>query len=146
MSHFVATLKEVLLERKVTLRELSNKTSIPLRTLYDMGKFNPTIPNALKIVDYFSSSLDYFENKNSIFICSYNKLYTVEFYKNLIKELKIKKISQAKLCRDVGISESCFKRWKRGVLPTYENLIAIAIYLDCSIDELIGRNYLLSNN
>lgn len=142
MSHFVDTLQDVLLENNMTLKDLSRHLSIPTRTIYDLKNFNPTIQNALLIVDYFSSSLDYFEKRINIFQCDFNENYNINFYENLIKELKIQNISQAKLCREIHISQSCFKRWKIGVLPTYENLILITSYLVCSIDQILGRNYM----
>lgn len=142
MSHFVDTLQDVLLENNMTFKDLSRHLPIPTRTIYDLKKFNPTIQNALLIVDYFSSSLDYFEKRIDIFQCDFNKNYNINFYENLIKELKIQNISQAKLCREIHISQSCFKRWEKGVLPTYENLILITNYLVCSIDQILGRNYI----
>lgn len=83
MSQFVETLKDVLIEKNMTIKDLSKYLTIPERTLYDIKNYNPTIKTALKIVYYFSS-------------------------------------------------------W---VLPNNDNLITICNYLDCSIDEILGRKY-----
>lgn len=53
------------------------------------------------------------------------------------------KITINKICSDLGFSTTNFERWAKGMLPTYENLIAIVDYLDCSIDEILGRNYII---
>lgn len=145
MSYFVESLKDLLLEKGMTLKDLSHELPIPERTLYDCKKFNPTIKNALIIVDYFFSSLDYFERRHNYQVCVFDRNYKIKFYENLIVELQKQKLSQAKLCRETHISESCFKRWKRGVLPTYENLVLISNYLECSIDNLLGRKYEIKN-
>lgn len=141
MSQFVETLKDVLIEKNMTIKDLSKYLTIPERTLYDIKNYNPTIKTVLKIVYYFSSSLDYFEQKHDIFLCNYIKNYKILFYENLIYQIKKQNLSQTKLCHDINISISCFKRWKHGVLPNYDNLITICNYLDCSIDEILGRKY-----
>lgn len=53
--------------------------------------------------------------------------------------MKIQNIKKISLCKDLGISHSSIDRWSTGILPTYSNLIALAEYLDCSIDKLLGR-------
>ena len=55
MSQFVETLKDVLIEKNMTIKDLSKYLTIPERTLYDIKNYNPTIKTALKIVYYFSS-------------------------------------------------------------------------------------------
>lgn len=90
MSQFVETLKDVLIEKNMTIKDLSKYLTIPERTLYDIKNYNPTIKTALKIVDYFSSSLDYFEQKHDIFLCNYIKTYKILFHENLIYQKKAK--------------------------------------------------------
>lgn len=139
MSYFVETLNEILEDKNISKLELSKLIKIPEGTIYNLKRFNPTIENALLIVDYFSSSLDYFEKKTDKFDYEYNKNYKINFYINLRTIMKEQNITKVKLCDDLGISHSSIERWAKGILPTYANLVAIAEYLDCSIDKLVGR-------
>ncbi len=139
MLYFIETLNEVLEDKGLSRAEFSRLININSGTIYNLKKYNPTIQNALLIVDYFSSSFDYFEKKTDKFNCSFNKDYTISFYKNMRVIKKEQNITKVKLCKDLGISHSSLDRWASGTLPTYANLISIADYLDVSIDKLLGR-------
>ncbi len=139
MLYFVETLNEILEDKNISRAEFSKLINLKPRTIYNLKKYNPTIQNALMIVDYFSSSLDYFEKKTDEFNCSFNKNYKINFYSIMRNIMKAQNITKVKLCEDLGISHSSLDRWATGILPTYSNLIAIADYLDVSIDKLLGR-------
>lgn len=139
MSNFDETLKELLEDRNLSKSELSTIIGIPVSTIYNLKRFNPTVENAILIADYFSSSLDYFEKKTNELNYHYNKAYKINFYNNLRNIMKEQSIKKVKLCDDLGISHSSIERWAKGILPTYANLILVAEYLDISIDKLLGR-------
>lgn len=144
MSNFVDTLKEVLCEKELSRREIAKITELKnSRLIYNLNNYNPKIETALKIVDFLGSSLDYFERKIDYFSCDYNKDYKINFFENLDKARKQQKIKVKTLCEETGIGESTYYDWKNGKLPQYENLITVANYLDCSIDELLGRHYVI---
>lgn len=49
-------------------------------------------------------------------------------------------ISAYKIAKETGISQGLMNEYKNGIkLPTIQNLIKIADYLDCSVDYLLGR-------
>lgn len=51
-----------------------------------------------------------------------------------------KQLTAYKVAKDAGISQGLMNEYKNGVkLPTIQNLIKIADYLDCSVDYLLGR-------
>ena len=139
MIYFVETLKEVLSDKGISLLQFSKDIGMPANTLYNLKLYNPTVDNALKIVDYFSSSLDYFERKCDTFKCAFE--YQSNFYECLRGEMEKQNISISKICKDLNFSYTTLERWAKGILPTYENLIRISNYLDCSIDEILGRFY-----
>lgn len=62
---------------------------------------------------------------------------------NIINILKEKNISAYKICKETGISESLFSKWKKN--PTSDissnTLVKIASFLNCSIDYLISFNH-----
>ena len=43
------------------------------------------------------------------------------------------------VARKVGLSNATATKWKNGAIPNGETLCAIADYLDCSVDYLLGR-------
>ena len=139
MSNFYETLLEILNEKGITILNFASKIQIPPTTLYDLKYYNPTIQNALKIVDYFETSLDYFEKRTDKFNYPYNHNYKITFYTNLDNALKQQGITKVKFTNDLGFSISNFARWEKGILPTYANLLDMSSYLNYSIDELLGR-------
>jgi transcriptional regulator with XRE-family HTH domain len=65
------------------------------------------------------------------------------FSDNLTQFLHNKNITAYKLAKDIGISNGIISAWKNSAsLPSGENLLKIANYLGCSIDELLGREVL----
>ena len=141
MSNFINTFTDILLEKGMTKTELSKLSGIPLGTLLGIGNSNPTVLTALKVVDFFNSSLDYFEQKIDFVNCKFAKDYKICFFNNLKNLLKCTNTSIKKFCKDTGIGRSSYYDWQNGTLPQYENLVITANYFNCSIDELLGRNY-----
>ena len=53
---------------------------------------------------------------------------------------KQRDISQEQLAQGIGVTQGAVSQWEAGVFnPSIENLIAIAKFLDCPIDDLIDR-------
>ncbi len=54
--------------------------------------------------------------------------------------LQRRNITGYRIAKDTGISQGLMAEYNRGEkLPTINNLIKIADYLDCSVDYLLGR-------
>lgn len=142
MSYFKESLKEIMQINDLKTADVAKLSGVSERTLRDLKNFNPNIFTALKIVDAFESSLDYFEKKTDVFKSSYNKDYSINFAENLNRILKEQNISYYKLGKSIGISDNTVSRLKQGKnLPSYSTLVDIANFLDCSIDELVGRKH-----
>ncbi len=58
-----------------------------------------------------------------------------------IKELRQEKnISQAKLAKEIGVSQKAIDYWERGVNePKASYVIALAEYFDVSCDYILGK-------
>lgn len=69
MLYFVETLNEILQDKNISKLEFAKLINLPTGIIYNLKRYNPTIETALLIVDYFNSSLDYFERKNDTFHC-----------------------------------------------------------------------------
>lgn len=62
------------------------------------------------------------------------------FTDRFVKILQIRNITPYKIAKDTNISQGLMGEYKQGKkIPTVQNLIKIADYLDCSIDYLVGR-------
>ena len=61
MTNFVEKLKELRLERRLTLKELSSLLDMPLTTYanYEQGKREPSIATLKLICDFYDVSADY---------------------------------------------------------------------------------------
>lgn len=62
----------------------------------------------------------------------------MQLYKNIEQICKDKNIPVAKLEREAGIPNGTLRRWGT-ISPGIKSVIAVADYLDVSIDELCGR-------
>lgn len=62
------------------------------------------------------------------------------FTDRFMQTLQSKKLTAYKVAKETGISQGLMNEYKNGIkLPTVQNLIKIADYLDCSVDYLLGR-------
>lgn len=64
--------------------------------------------------------------------------FATNFAKNLTYLRKSKKISMQQLADEIGLSRATLSHYENGNrLPEFENIIKLALYFECSIDELI---------
>lgn len=62
------------------------------------------------------------------------------FTETFVKILQTKDITAYKVAKGTGISQGLMNEYKNGVkLPSIDNLVKIADYLNCSVDYLLGR-------
>lgn len=58
----------------------------------------------------------------------------------LKKIRKLHHISQIELAQEIGVTQGAVSHWESGdAKPTLENLIAIAKFFGCKIDDLIDK-------
>lgn len=57
-----------------------------------------------------------------------------------VQFIQDKEITPYRIAKETGISQGLMNEYKNGKkLPTLQNLVKIADYLDCSVDYLLGR-------
>lgn len=62
------------------------------------------------------------------------------FKDRFVQYIQSKRVTAYRVAKETGISQGLMNEYKNGVkLPTVQNLIKIADYLDCSVDYLLGR-------
>ena len=52
---------------------------------------------------------------------------------------KEKKLTQAEVAKEVGLSARCYQDLELGAKPGFDNLLHIADFYDVSVDWLMGR-------
>jgi len=139
MSKFSDNLYEIMKERKITVGELADMSGVKAERIYDYKIHEPSLISAIKIADALHLSLDYLAGREIEPSFVPRKDWKINFYDNLVRFLETQNIPKRHLCYALKYSTACFTLWKNGALPLFSTLIEISNYLDCSIDELIGR-------
>lgn len=58
----------------------------------------------------------------------------------LKKIRKLHHISQIELAQEIGVTQGAVSQWESGsAKPTLENLVAIARFFGCKVDDLIDK-------
>lgn len=79
------------------------------------------------------------EKSNNEVRASYPRRYRAQFGENLKKKLKERRISQATLAKEMGVSRTCVGFWCNGqTIPGYERLAQLARFLETSPRRLLG--------
>ena len=141
LSNLSDTLNELKDLRGFTEQSLADGSGIPVSCIsqYMRGKQAPYVDSLIKLADFLHCSIDYLLGKSDD--CS-EKIYTTcPPFAERIKELQKKKnFTAKKIYSAEGLSKTSYYEWRRGQsLPTLENLVNLAKVLDCSIDEVLGR-------
>lgn len=69
-----------------------------------------------------------------------NVQYDLQLIENRIMSIAtIKGLSKNKLLMEVKLNKSIFDNMKKGRIPSVDKIHAIADYLDCPVDYLLGR-------
>ena len=136
MSNFFETLLEIMEEKNVSINDLENDNILAPNAFYNFKKYTPSLLNILKIANYLEISLDYLlGNTNVNNFRKYKQ--TQNIYPKLVELMKINKISQVKICNEVGITRSNFSKWKYGSVPKFSTLIQLAEVIGENIDKFL---------
>ena len=105
---------------------------------------NGTIPitsNVVKICDYFNCSIDFITGLSNDFNNpNLKKGFNQScFYPEYERLLKLNHTNHFQLSKLNIVTETSLSLWKKGSLPKFEVLIAIAYELGGSIDKMLGR-------
>ena len=131
-----------LMGKDTSVKDLQVYFGFKSTSLIYMWKNNTCMPSFLhliKLADYFKINIDYLlDISENMEIVEPKKL--PKFSEHLKKIIKQQKSSQYKLIQDNIISAGHINSWLNiGSLPSAENLIKLAEYLNVTIDELVGR-------
>lgn len=142
MEKFAEILKDIIIDKNLNDSDIAKESGV---SATQIGKYKkgviPTLDVAIRLASYFGCSLDYLfgindERKTKYVGCNYDISNFVFRYENLLKE---NNITHWKFSKSCNLSESSLRRWKKGDIPSIQNLMIIAKELSSSIDYLVGR-------
>ena len=138
MKSFIDLVKGVLEEQNISVQEFYNSGIITKNTFYKYRQWDPGLGTVLKIANYLKVSVDYLfelddENK-------FEKPYVYDskkFVDNLLFFIRNKKISCRQFCREMFFTHNAIANWRSGKAPQMRNLLEMAKYFNCSMDDLL---------
>ncbi len=136
---FAENLKDLLIDKGITLKELANNTGLKLNSLYYNLKNDvpPDAEIAIVLSEYFNCSVNYLlglDDKINFKQIKTNKSF-IENYEYL---LKLNKTNNSRVCKQLNINRNAIYKWRRGKTPRMFNLIEMAKYFNTTIDFLLG--------
>ena len=142
LSKLSENLKELMNERglnQTTLAQAMHTCSSKMSS-YLTGKRAPNYPSFLAFLAFFHCSADFLlglseEPREEV---PYNPV--PPFGERIRAFLRETGTSQYRFIRQTGLSWSVLHGWLTGTsAPSMDNLVRIAHFFDCSVDELLGR-------
>lgn len=142
MKGFQNKLNELIKDNNTNIEEISKFLGLNNNTkVYTWlnGNNTPRFKTIVLLADYFTCSIDYLLDRTENFKTVKPKILP-EFSTNFKKVLKECKISQYKILKDNIVSKGHLNSWlNKKIIPSTENIIKLADYLNVSIDYLVGR-------
>ena len=140
MSVFRERLKELLDDSNLTVQELAKKSGIPQSSLSHWTRYDvtPKTKSMIQLAQYFQCPVDYFLGKTDEIKTRFSKTPIV-FSERLKALIKAKNITAYRACRQLHIETDIMSVWQnKGTYPSYDNLLMLTDYFDCSADYLLG--------
>jgi len=141
MTNFSERLSELMFEMSLTSDQLGKNIGVDGSAVrfWKLKKAVISLSNAIKIADYFNCSLEYLFGRSDTLI-DFAPRPALPFYERLISVMKDKQISRYRVCADLKKGHGHFDRWKSGVNPRMNTVFDLAVYLDVTLDYLVGRD------
>lgn len=141
LSNFAQSIFELMIENGFNTNEaLASAMNINPETLrsWRNEKHCIRLSSLIQVTDFFHCSVEYLIRRTDT-ILNYSPQPCPPFYKQLRKLMKESNFSRSKLIKKANIYDSYFTNWKKGADPTLITLVRLADALDCTVDQLIGR-------
>lgn len=140
LSKFAERFEELVFYSGKSVKQLSLELGIDRSSLshYLHCHAVPTINNLVKIADYFKCTTDFLLGIKDNNIDTFKQC--PPFCEQIPLLVNKSKLNERNFIIETGVPESCFYDWKNGKrVPTIDNILKIAKYLDCSVDFVLGR-------
>lgn len=144
MSKLSEKLLFLIKKENISLLSLEKKTGVSNAQLgkYLLGKYEPSLSNAVKIANYFNCSLDYLTGNDDILnqYGIFHDLNVEIFLSRYLELIKENNTNENQLSINLNFSRNCCQRWRKNhIFPTLTILSNLSTYFKVPIEYLIGR-------
>ena len=140
MTTFGERIRELMVEKSINTIELGKSVGVTSSKVsrWYLRNSDVTLNTLIKICEYFNCSLEFLSGRIEIDTdCTY--FQAPNFYERLSTIMKERGITEYRITKEKVFSRNMYFQWKNGSQPRLSSLIAIADYLDCTLDYLVGR-------
>lgn len=142
ISKFSERFGDIIFESEKSIFQISKDIGIQSSMLYTWRSAVsiPNLENLIKLADYFQCSIEYLMGRiEEETGRQFNSVLPI-FHERLKYYIKQSGKSAYYLCKTAKIHKGSFMRWANGeCVPLPDNLVKLANYFNCTIDQLIGR-------
>lgn len=142
IKYFSDCLKDILIERNIPVKELSQLSGITDSRLYDYisNRCAPSISNAVKLAKSLNCTLDYLFGYDEEYIYTPDYCLSSSCTERLKETINKSGKTRYKISKEIAASQQQLHNWYQGKqIPTLVTLIEFADYFNCSLDYLVGR-------
>lgn len=140
--YFSDCLNDILIERNIAVKELSDISGITDSRLYDFlsGNCVPSVQNAVKLANSLHCTLDYLFGFDEEYDYCQNYVLTSDCSERLRQAINASGKTRYKISKETKVSQQQLNNWYRNKqIPSLVTLVNFADYFNCSLDYLVGK-------
>ncbi len=140
--YFSDCLNDILIERNIAVKELSDTSGITDSRLYDFlsGNCVPSVQNAVKLANSLHCTLDYLFGFDEEYDYCQNYVLTSVCSERLRQAINASGKTRYKISKETKVSQQQLHNWYRNKqIPSLVTLVNFADYFNCSLDYLVGK-------
>ncbi|HIU81318.1 MAG TPA: helix-turn-helix transcriptional regulator [Candidatus Ornithoclostridium faecavium] len=140
--YFSDCLNDILIERNIAVKELSDTSGITDSRLYDFlsGNCVPSVQNAVKLANSLHCTLDYLFGFDEEYNYCQNYVLTSDCSERLRQAINASGKTRYKISKETKVSQQQLHNWYRNKqIPSLVTLVNFADYFNCSLDYLVGK-------
>ncbi len=140
LSEFAERLSELMAIKNIKSEELGKEIGISGSSIrfWLRGKRQASLPNFIKLADYFGCTMDFLVGRSDEEM-KFTPKVPPPLSAALRRAFELRGITRYSLDRDTKFKDSYIYSWDHGSSPDMVSLIELADILDVSIDYLVGR-------
>ena len=140
--YFSDCLNDIVIERNIAVKELSDTSGITDSRLYDFlsGNCVPSVQNAVKLANSLHCTLDYLFGFDEEYNYCQNYVLTSDCSERLRQAINASGKTRYKISKETKVSQQQLHNWYRNKqIPSLVTLVNFADYFNCSLDYLVGK-------
>jgi len=140
LKQFVENLSELMEEKELTYRKLSQAVGINKSTISCWKNFANTVSlkHLIALADYFQCSIDFLLGRSGTYL-PFTICPPVPLSRRIREIMKEKGYTRYRFVKETRFEEGHIYKWDKGSVPQLPTLVELADLFGCSMDYLIGR-------